>query len=272
VRLLLVGDFHGMVPDKLSEVVSSYALDGCLCTGDLCQVDEIRDIIFKHFGRFREGKRSIARLKDLVPIEVFLSSADSMQCALDFLAGLKVPVFLTVGNADYTSRRMEMMPPDVRKPSLEQRVATVKNVYLLGNESFDFNGYQILGHSPLKMPDFGRNTRAEQQWRNEVEDLLSKIVNPRQAIFVTHYPPYGVLDLVDDPGSPLHGEHAGDKFYLELIRRHQPLVFICGHIHEQQGKVNIGQTSVINPGYAHDGQAAILTLGEGAVKELDFIC
>jgi Icc-related predicted phosphoesterase len=198
VRLLLVGDFHGMVPHKLREIASRYTLDGCLCTGDLCQVDEIRDIIFKHFGRFREGKRSIARLKDLVPIEVFLSSADSMQCVLDFLTGLKVPVYLTVGNADYTSQRMEMMPPDVRKPSLEERLTTVKNVYLLGKESFDFNGYQILGHSPLKMPDFGRNTRAEQQWRNEVEDLFSEIVNPRRAIFVTHYPPYGTLDLVQE--------------------------------------------------------------------------
>ena len=272
MRLLLVGDFHGMVPDKFGEIASSYALDGCLCTGDLCQVDEIRDIIFKHFGKFREDKRSTARLKDLVPIEVFLSSADSMQCVLDFLTDLKVPVFLSVGNADYTSPRMEMMPPDVRKASLEQRVAGMKNIHLLGKESFEFNGFQIVGHSPSKMPDFSRSTRAERLWRSEVEDLFSKIVNPRRAIFVTHYPPYGTLDLVHDPGSPFHGEHVGDKFYVELIRKHQPLVFVCGHIHEQQGKVDIGQTSVINPGYAYDGQAAILTIGEGAIKELDFIC
>ena len=97
------------------------------------------------------------------------------------------------------------------------------------------------------------------------------MANWRRAIFVAHCPPYGTLDQIDDPGSPLHGEHWGMELYRQCVEKWQPLVFACGHVHEQQGTARIGQALVINPGCAQEGQAAILTLAAGEIDGLELL-
>jgi len=53
-------------------------------------------------------------------------------------------------------------------------------------------------------------------------------------ILITHCPPYGTsLDRT------FSGEHVGSKAIREFIKEKQPLLNICGHIHENVGKEDL---------------------------------
>jgi Icc-related predicted phosphoesterase len=269
VSFLLAGDFHGKVPNTLSEKLSSRPIDACLCIGDLCEVDRIRQVFLSHLQELRQGE-SVEDIFRLIPPEVHSSSIDSMQPVLDFLAGLGVPVFLVPGNADYLAKTATMLPLAINKALLEERISTTKNIHLLDKEIFDFAGYQILGYSGLEMVTTGKQSEIQEICRNELEQLSSNVVNWRRVIFLAHLPPYGILDEIRNPRGFPETRHGGSKPFLQFIIKWQPLTFVCGHIHEQQGKANIDQTLVINVGFGGSGQAAILTLINGESSELEF--
>ncbi|MBI2147282.1 metallophosphoesterase family protein [Candidatus Woesearchaeota archaeon] len=64
-----------------------------------------------------------------------------------------------------------------------------------------------------------------------------------KVILLLHGPPHGTrLDMV------VSG-HCGNKDYTAFIKKHQPDLVLCGHIHEGFGKVQkIGKTVLLNPG------------------------
>lgn len=81
----------------------------------------------------------------------------------------------------------------------------------------------------------------------EVKDFLSKL--EKVDILLAHNPPYGYLDVNDNPSTPqLRGKHHGSKLVLDYIKRKQPKYVLCGHIHEGKGRVKIGKTTIINGG------------------------
>ncbi len=67
--------------------------------------------------------------------------------------------------------------------------------------------------------------------------------NNSRLIFVTHGPPYNTL--LDK----LYNEHTGNKSYLRVLKRVKPVLWVCGHIHENKYKTEQrGQTLLVNPG------------------------
>lgn len=74
------------------------------------------------------------------------------------------------------------------------------------------------------------------KWRSEIKN--------KKTVFVTHGPPHGTkLDA-------LHDGYVGNSDYTKFAERFQPALYICGHIHENAGKVDkIGKTIVVNPGW-----------------------
>jgi Icc-related predicted phosphoesterase len=75
----------------------------------------------------------------------------------------------------------------------------------------------------------------------EAKELLSEC--PSGAILVTHSPPKGVLDK-----SSL-GKSLGSKSIRETILEKNPLLVVCGHIHESSGKNSkLGNSKVVNAG------------------------
>ena len=95
-------------------------------------------------------------------------------------------------------------------------------------------------------------------------------------IFVSHNMPYNCrLDKIRDKNAPasVRGKHYGSKLIRRIIDKHQPVLAIGGHIHENQGKCKIGRTLVVNPGAAVDGRCAIIDFDEnkGKVKSVKFV-
>ncbi|MBW2990908.1 metallophosphoesterase family protein [Candidatus Woesearchaeota archaeon] len=74
-------------------------------------------------------------------------------------------------------------------------------------------------------------------------ERIKKKREGKQLVLILHGPPYGnKTDLI-------MGEHAGNKSFRDFIRHEKPIIVICGHLHENEGKQDkIGKSLIINPG------------------------
>jgi Icc-related predicted phosphoesterase len=70
-----------------------------------------------------------------------------------------------------------------------------------------------------------------------------KFKTAEKAVFITHAPPYKTkLDQ-------LNSSHQGNNTLRNLIIKHQPVLAISGHFHENSGKSDVlGMSKIINPG------------------------
>ncbi|MCA9125110.1 MAG: hypothetical protein KDB11_33270, partial [Planctomycetales bacterium] len=66
---------------------------------------------------------------------------------------------------------------------------------------------------------------------------------PARAILVSHSPPKGVLDKSS------RGQSLGSEAVLEAVEKSQPLLVVCGHIHDSSGQCELlGSTTAVNAG------------------------
>jgi len=66
---------------------------------------------------------------------------------------------------------------------------------------------------------------------------------PREGILITHSPPKGAVDISSG------GQRFGSQAIREAILEKNPLLCVCGHIHESAGNhAKIGNTTVVNAG------------------------
>lgn len=123
-----------------------------------------------------------------------------------------------------------------------------ENIIYLDNEIYVMKNFIFAGHSgnsfSLEDPDF--------------KNIVKKVTDSKKGkdiIMVTHQPPYDTeLDYIDG------FDHVGSKTYKDYINASPPLLWICGHIHETEGKVqNIKNCQIINPG----PRGMLLSLGQG---------
>jgi Icc-related predicted phosphoesterase len=102
---------------------------------------------------------------------------------------------------------------------------------------------------------------SEQDLQIRIEKLVSSINDSSKSIFNFHVPPINSgldtaikLDDSVNPPKPIiqSGEPmrfgAGSVSVRKAIEERQPLLDLCGHIHESSGVCRIGKTLVINPG------------------------
>lgn len=73
---------------------------------------------------------------------------------------------------------------------------------------------------------------------------IKKSLDPKKTIFILHGPPHNtVMDM------PFENHHSGSLSYRKVIEDIQPLLVLCGHIHEGEHLIDtIGKTLILNPG------------------------
>jgi Icc-related predicted phosphoesterase len=81
---------------------------------------------------------------------------------------------------------------------------------------------------------------------HELEETMKnlKFDEKEKLVFITHGPPYGTkLDKLEHLG------FRGSKTATEFIKKFKPDFCFCGHLHENERKIDkIGKTIIINPG------------------------
>ena len=98
-------------------------------------------------------------------------------------------------------------------------------------------------------------------WDKRLKRIFSQVETFDNSIFLIHDPPLNHLDRILCKESPMYGKNLGDEYYLKYIRKYQPKIVVCGHMHEYSQKTaKIGKSLLVNPGEADKGQFAILSI------------
>jgi len=117
----------------------------------------------------------------------------------------------------------------------------------------------------------------EDQLRVRYEAMISKLKDPRNAVFNIHVPPYkSSLDEAPELDKDLRPKMAGQSLkpvgstaVRKAIEETQPLLGLHGHIHEGRGASRIGKTLCINPGSMYEQGTllgAIVVLGKNKIE------
>jgi len=273
MKILALGDFHGKFPERLKKEAKK--ADFILAAGDYANADKIRKILFKHWTNKNlidvvGNKKAKAMLKE---------SFNSGLKILKELNSLGKKTFVIFGNTDfYKSVKDELFPK-----YYEKNIKNLKNLILIDRKKSKLKDIEIIGHGGyVDVTDFIRHPLDEDKKKQKIrlerykkdEKNLFKLFSgkkPKNFIFLTHYTPYGFFDKVKAKKSPMHNRHVGFEPYNKIIKKYQPLLCICGHMHEYQGIKRLGKTIVISTGPAYEGKAALIDIKGQKIKSIKFL-
>ncbi len=89
---------------------------------------------------------------------------------------------------------------------------------------------------------------------NGINDLI-EFDKGSSTVLVTHCPPKGYRDEVLGRGK------MGSEAIAQVVEKYKPRLVISGHIHEAYGVEELGATTtIVNPGAAKEGRAALIQL------------
>jgi len=90
----------------------------------------------------------------------------------------------------------------------------------------------------------------------QIDVINSKKLLDGESVLVSHVPPYGTQDKI------FMGKHGGSKELRGIVDKFKPRLVLCGHIHEDPGVIQIGETIVVNCSMGKRGEGAIVDIGE----------
>jgi len=156
---------------------------------------------------------------------------------LDRLDGLSVPVLLVRGNMD--------------PPNLDSLAGRYRNLTSLDGREKIVSGIPFAGVSGTLPVPF--RTRVCLHEDRELENLRGRV--RRETVLVAHPPPLGVLDRA------FGMFRAGSSGLRDLVLVAEPILYLCGHIHEAAGAERLGRTLVVNAAMGRKRSGALVRLG-----------
>lgn len=129
-----------------------------------------------------------------------------------------------------------LIPGNHEDPVIMEQLCSDDIIYL-HKRTYSIGSYTFFG--------YGGGGFAQED--KKLESLTPKIkkVAKEKLICITHMPPHNTaLDYL-----PISKRHTGSLSETRLIRELKPVLFVCGHLHENFYKQDkIGKTIIINPG------------------------
>ncbi len=140
--------------------------------------------------------------------------------------------------------------------------------------------HEIVGIANANMTPWHCNRDIEEaELTARLDEVISLLERPEQAVMVIHVPPFdSQIDVCPELDDNLKIVHRGGQVLMKpvgslavrrAIEQVQPLLTLHGHIHEAAGHTRIGRTLVINAGSEYaEGimRAAIINLERDRVK------
>ena len=256
MKVLVIGDPHGVLPKKIPKKV-----DLILITGDLGKADLARKRFFENLERTRKGLPNLiedAKYQKAIYDEIHYSTINvlkyfSKHNSVYTLQG-------NVGIMNITTSRKDSKKYGIKFPCTKCQVDKMKNVYIVKNRLRILNGLRIGFLEHFINIDAAKESKdkkriAEAKKDSKKAKKVLKSFGKGLDILLCHAPPYGYLDKVNGKyGAPKRfwGKHVGSKIILDYIRKYQPRYVFCGHIHEGKGHVKISKSEVYNVGVSGD--------------------
>lgn len=151
------------------------------------------------------------------------------------------------GNADNT-KMIHRVPINKYIEIIHDKIIQVGEFYLIG-----YNGRPIYIFEKENVEQWAFQ---EEKAYNDLEKLFEKLKG-KKVIFVTHAPPYKILDQVVKKyrkyGVGTYGDkakdgHIGSLAFRKIDERFKPILHVFGHIHECKGIQKVGNTTYVNTG------------------------
>ena len=281
MRILVIGDFHGIFPEKLKKKISKEEFDLIIAVGDYFGIKDWRAFLFDMFKRIKNKKEMITReeffgIKKLKKIMKKDEIAGKKVMREINKIGKKTRVIYIFGNTDDDWYNYPFEALD--------KVSKVRKKFLAGLKNMKEINYGKKVHREISIVGFGgymdpkvnyEEARGEKKKRmrkrlEKTEKKLFSLMNnlKKERIFVFHYPPLGVFDIIKEKKNPYHGKSAGVKMFRQVIKKYKPELVLCGHMHEYQGVKKIGDSLIVNPGEGSKGKAAIIEYIKGEKKKI----
>lgn len=283
--MLVVGDFQGVFPAKLKRKIKKEDFDLVVGVGDYGGVMDWKPFIFDIFRRLKRGDERIS------PKEFYGKKRFKKIVEKDFRETKKVlleldrigkPVILVFGNTDDEWYSHPYYKRQKAKKKALNYLKKLKNIKVItyGKTKFkDFDFFGAGGYMDIEVyykketfktkserDNIKKKIKINKKMRERFFKLLKKVDNKREKIFVYHFPPHGIFDIIKDKKNPMDGESAGVKYFSEAIKKYRPKLVLCGHMHEYRGMKKLYGVPVINSGDAEEGKAAIVEFEEGKIK------
>ncbi len=175
---------------------------------------------------------------DVVLIAGDITNFGPDEKALELLDLFKPPILAVPGNCDHKS---------ILKVIEESRATN------LHNEAVKIDGVKFVGMGGSNPTPFCTPFEIEEcDFDTNLNNLIGETAESDEPlVLLTHSPPYGVLDEVNDM-------HVGCKALSSFLDKAD--LIVCGHIHEARGIKRSGKTIIVNPGMAALGFAALIDI------------
>jgi len=149
----------------------------------------------------------------------------------------------------------------------------------------EFGPYQVasLGYSTPTPWDSPREI-TEEEMAAKLGAMAARLDPAQPVIFNLHNPPFGTAtdraykltgDMrIETAGGEAVQAPVGSHAVRDAIENVQPVLALCGHIHESRGTASLGRTLVVNPGSSYpEGvlQGSVITLDKAKVKSHRFV-
>ncbi|WMW25250.1 metallophosphoesterase [Methanolobus sediminis] len=184
-----------------------------------------------------EDLLKIAGNVDLVLIAGDITNFGPDEKALDLFNKFSSKILAVPGNCDHES--IIKVIEESKATNLHKRSVSVDGIRFIGMGGS--NPTPFCTPFEIQECDFEENVNRMMEDVNADEALVA----------LTHTPPFGVLDTVGDV-------HVGCKALNVFLGKAD--LIVCGHIHEARGIEKSGRTTIVNPGMAALGFAAVIDI------------
>lgn len=123
---------------------------------------------------------------------------------------------------------------------------------LFNYQEVEFDDYRIVLMGSVYPDDVGK----------KIEQFFDSVPNEHR-IVASHYPPHMLGDLTRT------GTRAGFQEFRDIILKHKPALWLCGHIHEDYGKFALMNTIVLNCAAKETGKGWSITMGDDGVEDTE---
>ena len=276
MRILAIGDFHGKFTEKLKNKIKKEDVDLIVGLGDYADTSKMRNLNFKYWNEIK-NKSLIEIIGKKKYKELERKAIKSQFKILKELTLLGKPIIAIYGNADSLDNEMK----EFGLKGLEYQ-CRILNIRLLKTNFKKINNFVLAGFSGYRGAsakgfiklDKNKNKKIKtlnKKWDNRLKKIFYRLKNYNGVIFIGHDVPYGYFDKINNKQSPLNEKHIGDKYFTKYIKKYQPKLFLCGHMHEYQGMKKLGKTKIVAIGPAYEGKAVIIEIDEKKKIDVRFI-
>ncbi|HME86937.1 MAG TPA: metallophosphoesterase [Candidatus Nanoarchaeia archaeon] len=265
LTILTIGDAHGRRPLQAKALVKKHNPDAVFCTGDLAYSDKIRTVIFSNWKKLKKQKKSLLEILGRKKHkELFSEAIKSMDNVLKYLNSLGKPIYLIYGNNDYPQSEIKEMGYSLL--GIERQAKKYKNIHLMIKSKVKLGQHTLIGISGYRLLD--ANTEQKVGSNEKLDNSFAKLLNKsgKNAIVMYHDVPYKTkFDLVKNKASPMNGKHVGDCVVRHIITKYKPVLYVCGHMHENPGTIKMGKTICLNTGSVENKDYFIIRLNDKKV-------